>query len=157
MIFTRFLRQFVVMVFISGLIVFANINPAIAENQSDQGMQILPNIQTKANNAVKESAYDSNPEYTSSDNSPQGLNEIQGASDASKMKRTINEKTPPIVKQVEKAITNTGDQMNSSKDNTLDKAGDATNFVKDNVEKAFDSLTGKAKDTAKSIKDKVKS
>jgi predicted phage tail protein len=144
------------MIVVCGLIAFANIAPAIAADNS-QGMEQLPNIQTKADNAVKSSPYDSNPEYTSHDQSNQGLNEIQGTADFDKMKRTSNEDLPPIVNQAEKAFGKAGDKIQSAKDNTLDKAGDTASYVKDKAGDALNSLTEKVSDTAKAIKNKVKS
>ena len=154
----QFLKRFVVMVVVCGLIAFANVAPAIAsqDNQIIDNLT-MPNIQKKAEDAVKGSTYDTNQEYTSDDASNQGLNEIQGTSDFDKMKRSSNEDTPPVVKQVEKAFDKASDKMNSAKDDTLDKAGDAANYVKDKAGDALKSLTDKASDTAKSIKNKVKS
>jgi ElaB/YqjD/DUF883 family membrane-anchored ribosome-binding protein len=117
----------------------------------------MPNIQKKAEDALKGSTYDTNQEYTSDDGSNQGLNEIQGTSDFNKMKRSSNEDTPPVVKQVEKALYKASDKMSSAKDNTLDKAGDAASFVKDKAGDVLNTLTDKATDTAKAIKNKVKS
>ena len=155
---TQFLKRFVVMIVVCGLIAFANIAPAIAsqDNQIIDNLT-MPNIQKKAEDAVKGSTYDTNQEYTSDDASNQGLNEIQGTSDFDKMKRSSNEDTPPVVKQVEKAFDKASDKMSSAKDDTLDKAGDAANYVKDKAGDALKSLTDKASDTAKSIKNKVKS
>ncbi|GBO54174.1 hypothetical protein APA_2122 [Pseudanabaena sp. lw0831] len=156
----QFLKRFVVMVVVCGLIAFASVNPAIAaQNAPDQITDNLtmPNIQKKAEDAVKGSTYDTNPEYTSDDSSNQGLNEIQGTSDFDKMKRSSNEDTPPVVKQAEKAFNKAGNNINSAKDSTLDKAGDAASYIKDKTGDALKSLTGKASDTAKAIKNKVKS
>lgn len=160
-LFTRLLA----IVYVCGLMIFANVNPAIAsQGNSSKGMQELPNIQTKADDAVKASPYDSNTEYTSNSKSNQGLNEIQGTADFDKMKRSPNEDTAPVVKQAEKAMGKVGDKMKSAKDDTksgvgsaLDKAGDAAGFVKDKAGDIVDSLTGKAENTAKSIKNKIKS
>ena len=156
----QFLKRFVLMVVVCGLISFANVNPAIAaQNAPDQITDnlTLPNIQKKAEDALKGSTYDTNPEYTSDDSSNQGLNEIQGTSDFDKMKRSSNEDTPPVVKQAEKAFDKAGNNISSVKDDTLDKAGDAANYIKDKTGDALKSLTGKASDTAKAIKNKVKS
>ena len=156
----QFLKRFVLMVVVCGLIAFASVNPAIAaQNAPDQITDnlTLPNIQKKAEDALKGSTYDTNPEYTSDDSSNQGLNEIQGTSDFDKMKRSSNEDTPPVVKQAEKAFDKAGNNISSVKDDTLDKAGDAANYIKDKTEDALKSLTGKASDTAKAIKNKVKS
>jgi hypothetical protein len=156
----QFLKRFVVMVVVCALIAFASVNPAIADQ--DTSNQIIdnltmPNIQKKAEDALKGSAYDTNQEYTSDDSSNQGLNEIQGTSDFDKMKRSSNEDTPPVVKQAEKAFDKAGNKINSAKDETLDKAGDAASYVKDKAGDALNSLTEKAADTAKAIKNKVKS
>ncbi|WP_103666319.1 hypothetical protein [Pseudanabaena sp. BC1403] len=156
----QFLKRFVLMVVVCGLIAFASVNPAIAaQNAPDQITDnlTLPNIQKKAEDALKGSTYDTNPEYTSDDSSNQGLNEIQGTSDFDKMKRSSNEDTPPVVKQAEKAFDKAGNNISSVKDDTLDKAGDAANYIKDKTGDALKSLTGKASDTAKAIKNKVKS
>lgn len=156
----QFLKRFVLMVVVCGLIAFANVNPAIAaQNAPDQITDnlTLPNIQKKAEDAVKGSAYDTNPEYTSDNTSNQGLNEIQGTSDFDKMKRSSNENTPPVIKQVGKALDKASDKMHSATDNTLDKAGNAASYVKDKAGNVLNSLTDKATDTAKAIKNKVKS
>lgn len=156
----QFLKRFVITVVLCGLVSFANVTPAIAsQNPTNPIIDNLPmpNIQKKAEAAVKDSAYDTNQEYTSDNASNQGLNEIQGTSDFDKMKRSSYESTPPVVKQVEKAFDKAGNQLNSAKDDTLDKAGDAASYVKDKAGDALNSLTDKATDTAKAIKDKVKS
>jgi hypothetical protein len=154
----QFLKRFMIIVVVCGLIAFANVTPAIAsqDNQIIDNLT-MPNIQKKAEDALKGSTYDTNQEYTSDDGSNQGLNEIQGTSDFNKMKRSSNEDTPPVVKQVEKALYKAGDKMSSAKDNTLDKAGDAASSVKDKAGDVLKTLTDKATDTAKAIKNKVKS
>jgi len=156
----QFLKRFVIMIAVCGLIGFANITPAIASQDSPN--QIIdnlpmPNIQKKAEEVVKGNAFDTNQEYTSDDRSNQGLNEIQGTSDFDKMKRSYNEVTPPVVKQAEKALDKAGDKINSAKDDTLNKAGDAASYVKEKAEDVLNSVTNKATDTAKGIKKKVKS
>ena len=156
----QFLKRFVLMVVVCGLISFANVTPAIASQDTPNKIidnLTLPNIQKKAEDAVKGSAYDTNPEYTSDNTSNQGLNEIQGTSDFDKMKRSSNENTPPVVKQVGKALDKASDKMHSATDNTLDKAGNAASYVKDRAGNVLNSLTDKATDTAKAIKNKVKS
>ena len=156
----QFLKRFVIMVIVCGLISFANITPAIASQESSNPIidnLPMPNIQKKSEEVLKGSAYDTNPEYTSGDVSNQGLNEVQGTADFDKMKRSPYENTPPVVKQVEKALDKAGDKMNSAKDDTLDKAGEAASYVKDKAGDVLNSLTDKATDTAKAIKDKVKS
>ena len=156
----QFLKRFVLMVVVCGLIAFAGVNPAIASQDAPNQITdnlTMPNIQKKAEDALKGSAYDTNPEYTSDDSSNQGLNEIQGTSDFDKMKRSSNEDTPPVVKQAEKAFDKAGENISSAKDDTLDKAGDAASYVKDKAGDVLSSLTGKAADTAKAIKNKVKS
>jgi ElaB/YqjD/DUF883 family membrane-anchored ribosome-binding protein len=154
----QFLKRFVIMVVVCGLISFVNVTPAIAsqDNQIIDNLT-MPNIQKKAEDALKGSTYDTNQEYTSDDGSNQGLNEIQGTADFNKMKRSSNENTPPVVKQVEKAFDKAGDKMNSATDGSLDKAGDAANYVKDKAGDVLNSLTDKASDAAKAIKNKVKS
>ncbi len=152
----QFLNRLLVIVAILGFVTFGNVVPAIAA-QSDPNKIIdnltMPNIQKKAEGVANGSPYDTNPEYTSGDTSNQGLNEIQGTADFDKMKRSPNEKTPPIVKQAEKALSKVGDKMSSATEDTknsvdtaLGKAGDAIN-----------SITEKAADAAKSIKNKIKS
>jgi len=163
----QFLKRFVAMIVVCGLIAFANVAPAIAAQDSPNQIidnLTMPNIQKKAEDALKGSAYDTNQEYTSEDGSNQGLNEIQGTADLDKMKRTSNADLPPAVKDVEKAFDKAGDKINSVKGNTgnevnsaLDAAGDAASYVKDKAGDAINALTGKAADTAKSIKNKVKS
>ena len=101
----NFLNRLLIMLVVFGLITFTNINHAIASpNKASQGMEQLPNIQTKADEAIKGSAYDSNPEYTDNDQSNQGLNEIQGTADFDKMKRSPSENVPSIIKEVEQAL-----------------------------------------------------
>ncbi|MEA5485343.1 MULTISPECIES: hypothetical protein [Pseudanabaena] len=143
---------------VCGLIAFANVTPAIAsqDNQIIDNLT-MPNIQKKSEEILKTSPYNTNPEYTSGDASNQGLNEIQGTADFNKMKRTSNENTLPVVKQVGKALDKAGDQINSATDDSLNKAGDAASYVKDKAGEALNTLTDKASDTAKAIKNKVKS
>jgi hypothetical protein len=164
---TRFLSRILVIVAIFGLVTFVNVVPAIAAQKSPNQITdnlTMPNIQKKAEDASNSSAYDTNPEYTSEDKSNQGLNEIQGTADFDKMKRSLNEDTPPMVKQVEKSLSKVGDKVSSAKEDTkngidsaLDKAGDAASYIKDMTGDAINSITGKASDTAKTIKNKVKS
>lgn len=154
----QLLKRFVIMFVVCGLIAFVNVTPTIAsqDNQIIDNLT-MPNIQKKAEDALKGSTYDTNQEYTSDDGSNQGLNEIQGTSDFDKMKRSSNEDTPPVIKQAEKAFDKAGDKMNSAKDDTLDKAGNAASYVKNKAGDVLNSLTDKATDTAKAIKNKVKS
>ncbi|PZO38449.1 MAG: hypothetical protein DCF19_16115 [Pseudanabaena frigida] len=165
--FTQFLNRLLVIVAILGFVTFGNVVPAIAAQDSPNQITdnlTMPNIQKKAEESLNTTAYDTNPEYTSEDNSNQGLNEIQGTADFDKMKRSSNEDTPPIVKQVEKSLSNVGDKVSLAKEDTkkgvdsaLDKAGDAASYIKDKTGDAINSLTEKASDTAKSIKNKIKS
>jgi hypothetical protein len=162
---TQFLNRLLVIVAVLVLVTFVNVLPVSAV-QSDSNQIIdnlpMPNIQKKSEDILKTSPYDTNPEYTSGDGSNQGLNEVQGTADFDKMNRSHNEKTPPVVKQVGKALGKVGDKMSSAKDDTqngidsaLDKAGDAANFIKDKTGDALNSLTEKASDTAESIKSKI--
>ncbi len=165
--FAQFFTRLLAMVYICGLMIFANVNPAIASQDNNNKIidrLPMPNIQKKAEEATKGSPYDTNLEYETKSASNQGLNEIQGTADFDKMKRAPNEVVPPVVKQAEKAFDKVGDKMNSAKDSTensidsaLDKASDVGNYVKDKASDVVNSLTGKAEDTAKSIKDKIKS
>ena len=105
----QFLKRFVVMIVVCGLIAFANVAPAIATQ--DTPNQIIdnlpmPNIQKKSEDILKRSPYDTNQEYTSEDGSNlgQGLNEVQGTADFDKMNRTSNADLPPVVKDVKKAF-----------------------------------------------------
>lgn len=162
-LFTRLLA----IVYICGLMVFANINPAIASQRNDNTIidQLpMPNIQKKAEDITKRSPYDTNLEYSNESASNQGLNEIQGTSDFDKMKRAPNEVVPPVISDAEKALDKVGDKINSAKDDTentvgsaLDKAGDVGNYVKDKAGDVVNSITDKAGDTVKSITDKVRS
>ncbi len=152
----QFLNRLLVLIAIVGFMTFGNVVPAIAA-QSDPNQIIdnlpMPNIQRKAEEAANSSPYETNPEYTSGATSNQGLNEIQGTADFDKMNRSPNEKTPPMVKQAEKALSKVGDKMSSATEDTkngVDKAlGKAGN--------AINSITEKASDAAKSIKNKIKS
>jgi len=154
--FTQFFTRLLAIVYICGLMVFANVNPAIAAQTNNNKIidQLpMPTIQKKAEEITKSNPYETNIEYTTQNPAAQGLNEIQGTADFDKMKRSPNEKTPPVVRDVEKVLDKVGDKMDSAKDNTqdavdsaIDKAGDAANYVKD-----------KAGDAVKSIKNKVKS
>ncbi|OIP77157.1 MAG: hypothetical protein AUK48_04465 [Oscillatoriales cyanobacterium CG2_30_44_21] len=156
----QFLKRFVIMFVVCGLIAFANINHAIASQDSSNQIidnLSMPNIQKKAEDVAKGSAYDTNQEYTTDDRSNQGLNEIQGTSDFDKMKRSPNEVNPPVVKQVEKALDKAGRQINSATDDSLDKVGGATGYVKDKAGDVLNSLTDKAADTARAVTNKVKS
>ena len=154
--FTQFFTRLLAIVYICGLMVFANVSPAIAAQTNNNKIidQLpMPTIQKKAEEITKSNPYETNIEYTTQNPAAQGLNEIQGTADFDKMKRSPNEKTPPVVRDVEKVLDKVGDKMDSAKDNTqdavdsaIDKAGDAANYVKD-----------KAGDAVKSIKNKVKS
>ncbi len=149
--FAQFLTRLVVVVFICGLMAFANIVPALAsQSNQNKGMEQLPNIQMKTENAAKAGPY---PSGKLKSNAKQGLNEIQGTADIDKMKREGNEDTLPAVRQAEKSLDKVGDKINSAKDDTqngvtsaLDKAGNVIN-----------SLTEKAVDTVESIKHNTKS
>jgi hypothetical protein len=160
--FARFLTRLVVMVFVCGLMAFANVVPAIASQSGlNKGLEQLPNIQTKTDAAAKSGPYsgDKTVPYGTDKQykANQGLNEIQGTADIDKMKRGPKGDKLPIVRQAEKSIDKAGDKINSAKDNTengvtsvLDKAGDAANYVKDKAEDAINSLTEKAADATKS-------
>ncbi len=164
--FAQFFTRLLAIVYICGLMIFGNVNPAIAAQTSNNKIidqLAMPNIQKKAEQVTKRSPYDTNREYANENASKQGLNEIQGTADFDKMKRSPDV-VPPVVKQAEKAFDKVGDKMNSTKDDTennvgsaLDKAGDAANYVKDKAGDVVNSLTGKAEDTIQSIKNKVKS
>jgi hypothetical protein len=153
--FVQFLTRLVVVVFVCGLMAFANVVPAIAaQSNPNKGLQQLPNIQLKTDEAAKSGPY---PTSELKSNAKQGLNEIQGTADFNKMKRVGNEDTLPAVRQAEKALDKVGDKVNSAKDDTengvtsvLDKAGDAANYVKDKAGEAINTLTDKAADAAKS-------
>jgi hypothetical protein len=116
----QFLKRFLVVFVVCGLIAFANVPPAIADRDAPNQITdnlTMPNIQKKAEDVAKASPYDTNPEYTSNDQSNQGLNEIQGTADSDKMKRSPNEDTLPVIKQAEKAFNKAGDKMKSVKGN----------------------------------------
>jgi len=164
---TQFLSRLLVVVAIWGLVTFVNVVPAIASQDNPNQITdnlTMPNIQKKAEDATNSSTYDTNLEYTSGDQSNQGLNEIQGTADFDKMKRSPNEDTPPIVKEVEKSLGKFGDKVNSTKeiskkglDAALDKAGNAASHIKDKTGDVINSLTEKASDATESIKSKIKS
>lgn len=153
----QFLTRLVVIVFVCGLMAFANVVPAIAAHSKlNEGMEQLSNIQTKAENAAKSGPYDGDLVKSKAN---RGLNEIQGTSDFRKMKQDVNDETLPAVSQIEKTLDKVGDKANSAKDDTqngitsvLDKAGDAASYVKDKAGDAINSLTEKAGDTVESIK-----
>jgi ElaB/YqjD/DUF883 family membrane-anchored ribosome-binding protein len=165
--FTQFFTRLLAIVYICGLMVFANVNPAIAAQTNNNKIidQLpLPTIQKKAEEITKSNPYDTNMEYTTQNPEAQGLNEIQGTADFDKMKRSPYEKTPPVVRDVEKVLDKAGDKMGSVKDDTqnavdsaMNNAGDAANYVKDKAGDVVDSVTDKAGDAVKSIKNKVKS
>lgn len=166
--FAQFFTRLLTIVFICGLMVFANVNPAIAaqdqNNNKIKSQLPMPTIQKKAEEITKSNPYETNLEYTTENPAAQGLNEIQGTADFDKMKRSPNEKTPPVVRDAKKVIDKAGDKMSSAKDNTqdavdsaMDKAGDAANYVKDKAGNVVNSVTDKAGDVVKSIKNKVKS
>jgi hypothetical protein len=144
----QFFTRLVVMIYICGLMVFANAVPAIAsQGNPTKGMQQLPNIQNKAEDAIKSAPYGIDKVEQESS---QGLNEVQGSADFNKMKRDTNEGKLPAVSKAEKAIDKIGDKISSDTDDaknvvtsTLDKAGEAANYVKDKAEDALNSLTGK--------------
>ncbi len=166
--FVQLFTRLLAIVYICGLMIFANVNPAIAAQDQNNNKIIdqlpMPNIQKKAQDITKRSPYDTNLEYANESTSNQGLNEIQGTADFDKMKRAPNEVAPPIVSDTEKALDKVGDKLNSAKDDTkntvgsaLDKAGDVGNYVKDKAGDVVNSITDKAEDTVKSITDKVRS
>ena len=168
--FTHHLTRLVVTVFICGLMMFSNVMTvhAAPDNPTKLIDQLpMPNIQKKAEEITKTSAFDTNPEYTSEKATNQGLNEIQGTADFDKMKRSPNETVPPVITDAAKAFDKVGDKLNSAKDDAQDsvtsnlskvgdKASNAANFVKGKAGNAVNSITDKAADTAKSIKNKVK-
>ncbi len=166
--FTQFFTRLLAIVYICGLMMFANINPAIAaqdnNNNAIKGQLPMPSIQRKAEEITNTSPYETNTEYTTGNPAPQGLNEVQGTADFDKMKRSPNEKTPPVVRDVEKALDKVGDKLSSAKDgtqntvdSTIDKAGNAANYVKDKAGDVVDSVTNRTGDVVNSIKNKVKS
>ncbi len=165
--FTQFFTRLLAIVYICGLMVFANVNPAIAAQTNNNKIidQLpMPTIQKKAEEITKSNPYETNMEYTTENPAAQGLNEIQGTADFDKMKRSSYEKTPPVVRDVEKVLDKVGDKMGSAKGDAqdtvgsaMDKAGDAANYVKDKAGDVVDSVTDKAGDVVKSIKNKVKS
>lgn len=153
--FTRFFARLIAIAYICGLMIFANVNPAIASQTNNNKIidQVtLPTIQKKAEEITKTNPYETNLEYTTENSAAQGLNEVQGTADFDKMKRS-NDTIPPVVRDVEKVLDKVGDEVDSAKDDTqntvdsaIDKASDAANYVKD-----------KAGDAVKSIKNKIKS
>lgn len=167
---TQFLTRLVLMVFVCGLVVFANISPANAAwgraSSLDKGVEPLPNITDKAEKAANSSPSEINarPSGINSSKVNKGLNEVQGTADINKMKRDNYGDKLPVVREAEKAADKVDNKLKSVKKDTensansvLDQASDVVNDVKDKAGDAFNSLTGKAEDTAKAVKKKVKS
>jgi len=165
--FTQFFTRLLAIVFICGLMVFANVNPALAaqdqNNNKIKSQLPLPTIQKKAEEITKTNPYETNLEYTTENPAAQGLNEVQGTADFDKMKRS-SDSVPAVVGDVEKVLDKVGDKVGSVKDDTqdtvdsaIDKAGDAANYVKDKAGDVVNSVTDKAGDAVNSIKNKVKS
>jgi len=140
----QFLTRFLVMFFVCGLMVFSmvfdNVVPAIAASNINKGMEQLPNIQTKAEDALKDATEPHT--YGQEKISTEGLNEVQGTADYNKMNRGANGDTPPAIEQVEKA---------------LEKVGGKIDSAKDKAEATINSVNRKAKKIAKSVKDNFKS
>lgn len=167
---TQFLTRLVLMVFVCGLVVFANISPANAAwgraSNPTKGTEPLPNITDLTEKAANSSPYEinDNPSGLNSSKVNKGLNEVQGTADINRMKRDNYGDKLPVVREAEKAVDKVDNKLKSVKKDTensansvLDQASDVVSDVKDKAEDAFNSLTGKAEDTAKSIKQKVKS
>ena len=137
----QFFTRIVVILFVCGFMTFINIVPAIAsQNNINRGMEQMPNIQTKAEEALKD-ALEPHP-YGQEKISNQGLNEVQGSADYNKMNRGANGDTPPAVEQVE---------------NALEKVGGKIDSAKDKAEATMNSVNREAKRMAKSVKDNFKS
>ena len=134
---TQFLNRFVVMVFVCGLMLFGSVVPAIAASNINKGMEQLPNIQTKSEEALKDAT--APRPYGQEKINTEGLNEVQGTADYNKMSRGANGDTPPAIEQVGKALEKVGGK------------------IEDKAEDTINSLNGKAKGMAKSIKDNFKS
>ena len=87
--------RFVVAVCISALVIFSNtfpalsapVNPKASPSNPSQGQEELLNIEKEAQKAVIEDPYSRKETQTKAN---EGLNEIQGTADASKMKRPEN-------------------------------------------------------------------
>jgi uncharacterized protein YoxC len=164
--FTQFLSRFVILAYICGVMLFGSVLPAVAaQSNLKKGLEQLPNIQTKAEDITKASPYGIDKVIKDTNG---GLNEVQGTADFDRMKRGANGDTLPAVRQVEKAIDQVGNKLNSAKDDTQnkigsalnqvgDKVGDTANYVKDKAGDAMNSVTEKASNTAESIKEGAKS
>jgi hypothetical protein len=159
----QFLTRLVVMVFVCGLIVFANVSPANAAwgrpDKATQGTEPLPNITAKS-----EEAANSGPSGMGRAKALKGLNEVQGTADIDKMKRDSYGEKLPVVQEAEKVADKVENKINSAKRKTektansvLDQASDVVNDVKNKAEDALNSLTGKAENTADSVKDTAES
>ena len=87
--------RFLVAVCISALVIFSNtfpalsapVNPKASPSNPSQGQEELLNIEKEAQKAVIEDPYSRKETQTKAN---EGLNEIQGTADASKMKRPEN-------------------------------------------------------------------
>ena len=159
----QFLTRLVVMVFVCGLIVFANVSPANAAwgrpDKATQGTEPLPNITAKS-----EEAANSGPSGMGKAKALKGLNEVQGTADIDKMKRDNYGDKLPVVQEAEKVADKVENKLNSAKRKTektansvLDQASDVVNDVKSKAGDALNSLTGKAENTADSVKDTAES
>ncbi len=185
---TQFFTRLVLMVFVCGLVVFANISPANAAwgraSNPTKGTEPLPNITDLTEKAANSSPYEinDNPAGINSSKVNKGLNEVQGTADIDRMKRDNFGDKLPVVREAEKAADKVDNKLKSVKkdaeraadkvdnklksvkkdaennaNSALDQASDVVSDIKDKAGDAFNSLTGKAEDTAKSIKRNIKS
>lgn len=160
----QFLTRFVVIVFVCGLIVFANVSPANAgwgspDKSLTKGSEPLPEITIKSDEAAASG-------LTGMDKSHalKGLNEVQGTADIDRMKRDSYGEQLPVVQEAEKAASKVENKISTAKKSTektansvLDKAGDMVSDVKDKAGDALNSLTGKTEDAADSVKNTAES
>jgi ElaB/YqjD/DUF883 family membrane-anchored ribosome-binding protein len=146
--FIQFLSFLMFSALVCGTIAFTNVVPAIASTSNlDAGMKQLPNIQTRADQAVKDTPYDS------VEKSNRGLNEIQGTADFDKMKHDYKGEGIPAASQTEKVVKKVENKIDSAKDDTKNGINSAMDQAGNVVKKVTDNVV----DTAKSIKDKIKS
>lgn len=162
----KYIRSFArlaIAAFVCGLIAFANVTTVnAAQSNLKKGMEQLPGIQTKAEDVTKASPYSNQNKVDYKAN--QGLNEVQGTADFSRMNKNAGTDTLPAVTQVEKAVEKVGSNITSTaKDaqdgigSVVDKAGDAANYIKDKSEDVLNSVTDKVSDTTESVKDSTRS
>jgi ElaB/YqjD/DUF883 family membrane-anchored ribosome-binding protein len=165
---TQFLTRLVLMVFVCGLVVFANISPANAAwgraSNPTKGTEPLPNITDLTEKAANSSPYEinDNPSGLNSSKVNKGLNEVQGTADINRMKRDNYGDKLPVVREAEKAVDKADNKLKSAKTDTENnlrsvKTDTENNLrsVKTDAENSANSVLDQASDLVSDVKDKA--